>query len=321
MVATAKKFEADVAPERSEFARDALAGLGATRKSLSPKYFYDAEGSRLFEEITRLPEYYPTRSETEILAEHGKDIAALIPEGTALIEFGSGSAAKARILLQAAPQVAAYVPVDISGDFLAQEAAALRKDFPKLKVRPVAADFTQRFDLPADIRALPRAGFFPGSTIGNFDPHEACAFLESARKVLGKGAVMIVGVDLEKSTQILNAAYNDKQGVTEKFNLNLLLRMNRELGANFDPALFEHHAFYNRERRRIEMHLASVKRQKVKVAGTMVEFRAGETIHTENSYKYSVSAFAMLARGCGWKSISVWTDRKKYFSVHALRAN
>lgn len=321
MAAVAKRIQPDFSQEQSEFARDVIAGLSATPKKIPPKYFYDAEGSRLFEEITRLPEYYPTRSEIGILQEHGKDIAALIPKNAAVIEFGSGSATKARILLQATPQAAAYVPVDISGDFLAQEAATLRKDFPNLAVRPVAADFTREFDLPQDIGALPRVGFFPGSTIGNFDPHDACAFLEHARKVLGQGAVLIVGVDLEKSTQILNAAYNNSQRVTEKFNLNLLHRMNRELGANFDPALFEHHAFYNRERRRIEMHLASVKRQKVKVAGTVIEFRAGETIHTENSYKYSMSAFAMLARGCGWKPVSVWTDKKKYFSVHALRAS
>jgi dimethylhistidine N-methyltransferase len=321
MAALAKRIRPEFSPEQSEFARDVLAGLSGSRKSLPPKYFYDDEGSRLFEEITRLPEYYPARSEIGILKEHGNAIAAFIPTDAAVIEFGSGSATKARILLDAAPQVSAYVPVDISGGFLAQEADALRKDFPNLKVRPVAADFTQGFDLPADVKTLPRAGFFPGSTIGNFDPHDACAFLEHARKMLGKGAVMIVGVDLEKSAQVLNAAYNDKQGVTEKFNLNLLHRMNRELAANFDPASFEHHAFYNRERRRIEMHLASVKRQKVKVAGAVIEFRAGETIHTENSYKYSISAFAMLARGCGWKSVSVWTDSKKYFSVHALRAS
>jgi dimethylhistidine N-methyltransferase len=321
MAALAKRIRPEFSPEQSEFARDVLAGLSGSRKSLPPKYFYDDEGSRLFEEITRLPEYYPTRSEISILKEHGKAIAALIPKDAAVIEFGSGSATKARILLEAAPQIAAYVPVDISGDFLAQEAAALRRDFSALSVHPVVGDFTQSFELPPDVRALPRVGFFPGSTIGNFDPHAACAFLEHARRMLGTGALLIVGVDLEKSTQVLNDAYNDKQGVTERFNLNLLHRMNRELGGTFDPAAFEHHAFYNRERHRIEMHLASVRRQKVKVAGTVIDFRAGETIHTENSYKYTPSSFAMMARGCGWKPAVTFTDKKKYFSVHVLRAS
>jgi dimethylhistidine N-methyltransferase len=320
MAAVAKRIQPDF-NEQSEFARDVIAGLTRSPKTIPPKYFYDAEGSRLFEEITRLAEYYPTRCEIEILKERGKDISALIPQNAAIVEFGSGSATKARILLDATPQAAAYVPVDISGDFLAREAAGLRKDFPKLNVHPVVADFTKPFDLPADASALPHVGFFPGSTIGNFDPHDACAFLLHARKILGKDALLIVGVDLEKNAQVLNAAYNDAQGVTEKFNLNLLRRMNSELGGTFDLSAFEHHAFYNRERHRIEMHLASVKRQKVKVAGTMIDFRAGETIHTESSYKYNLSSFAMLARGCGWTSLEKWTDDRKYFSVHALRAS
>jgi dimethylhistidine N-methyltransferase len=321
MVAAARKIvPADTAPQ-SEFARDVLKGLGRTPKTIPPKYFYDDEGSRLFEAITRLPEYYLTRSEIGILRAHAKDIAALVPENAALIEFGSGSSTKIRILLDAAPQIAAYVPVDVSGDFVAQEAEKLRGDYPELHVLPIAADFTGNFALPAAIDALPHVGFFPGSTIGNFEPHEACAFLQHARRILGQGAIMIVGVDLEKSSQVLNAAYNDKQHVTETFNLNLLHRMNRELGADFDPEGFEHHAFYNRERHRIEMHLASVKRQRVRVVGGLIEFRTGETIHTENSYKYSPSSFVSLARGAGWQPVSMWTDSRKYFSVHALRAS
>jgi dimethylhistidine N-methyltransferase len=307
--------------ESSAFARDVVAGLGGSPKRIAPKYFYDHEGSRLFEEITRLPEYYPTRSELEILNAHAKDISALIPDGAALIEFGSGASTKVRIVLDAAPQLAAYVPVDISGDFLEQEAADLRRDYPKLAVYPVAADFTKPFDLPQGVLGRARIGFFPGSTIGNFEPHEACAFLQHARRILGSGAILIIGVDLVKSQKVLHAAYSDAQGITKKFNLNLLSRMNRELGGEFDLAAFEHHAFYNRERQRVEMHLASLKRQKVKVAGAVADFRAGETIHTENSYKYTAESFGSLARGSGWSAVAMWTDQRNYFSVHALRGS
>ncbi len=321
MVAVARKLQPAELLTANEFARDVLAGLFQTPKRIPPKYFYDSEGSRLFEEITGLPEYYPTRSEIEILTDRAKEIASLLPAHAALIEFGSGSSTKVRILLDAAPQIEAYVPVDISADFLAGQAAALRLDYPDIRVLPVAADFTKDFELPADIQALPRVGFFPGSTIGNFEPHEACAFLEHARRMLGSGGMLVIGVDLEKDSAILNAAYNDTRGVTAEFNLNLLRRINRELGGEFDPTKFEHHAFYNRERHRIEMHLASVARQKVKVAGAVVDFRAGETIHTENSYKYTVNSFLTLARSCGWRAQTTWTDRNALFSVHVLRAS
>jgi dimethylhistidine N-methyltransferase len=298
------------------FAADVIAGLTASPKRLPPKYFYDAEGSLLFERITEQPEYYPTRCELAILHDNAAEIAALLAPGCALIEFGSGSSRKVRTLLSAAPDVAAYIPVDISGEFLNQEAAVLQREFPRLAVYPLAADFSQPFDLPAKIAELPRAGFFPGSTIGNFEPHDAASFLRHAGRMLGPGAVFVIGVDLAKELEILNAAYNDAAGVTAKFNLNLLARINRELGANFDLAAFEHHAFYNRERHRIEMHLASVKRQKARVCGTTIDFRAGETIHTENSYKYTVESFGALARGSGWTPRKVWTDG--LFSVHAL---
>ncbi len=235
----------------------------------------------------------------------------------ALIEFGSGSSRKARILLRAAASVEAYVPIDISGDFLREDAARLRRDFPHLTIVPVVADFTAMTALPGEIAAKPRSGFFPGSTIGNFEPHEACSFMRRAAGMLGAGSVLIVGVDLEKSPDILYRAYNDAEGVTAKFNLNLLARINRELGANFDLAAFEHHAFYNAERHRIEMHLASTKRQKVRIGDTTIEFRAGETIHTENSYKYSIELFQAMARGSGWSPLKAWTDG--LFSVHALR--
>jgi dimethylhistidine N-methyltransferase len=299
------------------FAADIIAGLSAKPKRLPPKYFYDATGSALFERITQLPEYYPTRCELELLRDNAPAIASLFPPTCALIEFGAGSSRKARILLGAAATVEAYVPVDISGDFLQQDAAQLRRDFPHLAVYPVVGDFTQRFDIPAAIAALPRVGFFPGSTIGNFEPHEAAQFLRHAGAILGHSAVLVIGVDLVKDAKILCPAYNDAEGVTAKFNLNLLARINRELGANFDLATFEHHACYNRQHNRIEMHLASTKRQKVRVNGKTIGFRAGETIHTENSYKYTVESFQALARGSGWLPLQVWSDGN--FSVHALR--
>jgi L-histidine Nalpha-methyltransferase len=309
-----------IAPEaQSAFARDVIAGLKAPRKHIAPKYFYDEAGSALFERITQLPEYYPTRTELQILATHAPDIGQLVAPGAALIEFGTGTSTKARILLQAIPNFASYVPVDIAEDFLRREAAEVERDFPNLKVLPVVADFTTQFELPEEVRAQPQVGFFPGSTIGNFEPHEACAFLQRVAKVLSPGAVLIVGVDTVKATPVLNAAYNDKAGVTAAFNRNLLVRINRELGGNFRPECFEHHAFFNRDLKRIEMHLASMKRQKVRVAGETIDFRAGETIHTENSYKYSVEAFRALARGAGWKPLAAWTDPAKYFAVHALR--
>jgi dimethylhistidine N-methyltransferase len=299
------------------FAADVADGLTAKPKRLSPKYFYDAVGSALFERITQLPEYYPTRCELELLRDNAPAIASLFPPNCALIEFGSGSSRKARILLGAAATVEAYVPVDISGDFLQQDAAQLRRDFPRLAVHPLVADFTQSFEIPQAIAALPRVGFFPGSTIGNFERHEASKFLRHAGATLGANAVLIVGVDLVKDTKILCPAYNDAEGVTAKFNLNLLARINRELGADFDLTSFEHHACYNREQNRIEMYLASTKRQKVRVNGKAFNFRAGETIHTENSYKYTVETFQALAQGSGWSPLKVWTDGQ--FSVHALR--
>lgn len=306
---------------QSEFARDVLSGLSARPKRLAPKYFYDEIGSQLFEEITGLPEYYPTRCELSILRRHAGNIAQLIPNDAALIEFGSGSTRKARLILEAATQVGAYVPVDISSEMLQQEAAELREDFPRLVVLPVEADFTKPFRLPRDVASRPRVGFFPGSTLGNFEPHDAAAFLRHAAGMLGSGAHLIIGIDLVKDATILNAAYDDAAGVTARFNLNLLARINRELGGNFDLTSFCHQGFYNAERRRVEMHLASRKRQRVKVAGRSFEFRAGETIHTENSYKYTPESFVAMARGSGWMPTAAWSDPKGYFSVQVLTAN
>jgi L-histidine Nalpha-methyltransferase len=254
-----------------------------------------------------------------ILRRHAADIAKMIPAGAALVEFGSGSSKKARIILRAAPKLAAYVPVDICGEMIEQEAAELRPNFPQIKVLPVTADICKPFALPEEAKAAPlRVGFFPGSTIGNFEPHEASAFLRNAANILGRSAALIVGVDLIKPVEVLNAAYNDAEGVTAQFNLNLLTRINRELGGTFRLDTFEHHAFYNRERHRVEMHLASLKRQRVRVAGETFDFRAGETIHTESSYKYSVESLAALARGVGWLPAGAWTDSRKYFSIQAF---
>ena len=305
--------------QTSSFGRDVIDGLSLHPKRLSPKYFYDAKGSELFEAITRLPEYYPTRTELGILQERGGEISAIVPDGAALVEFGAGATTKVRLLLNGCA-VGAYVPVDISGDFLAAQAEALGQDFPGLDVYPVAADFTEPFDLPGAVSAMPKVGFFPGSTLGNLEPHEARAFLRSARDILGQGAQMVIGVDLEKDQRVLHQAYNDAAGVTARFNLNLLDRINRELGGNFDTSEFRHGAIYNSERHRIEMHLISTKAQKVRVLDWSFSFRPGESIHTENSYKYNLERFTALANDSGWTRRESWTDAERMFSVHALVA-
>ncbi len=301
------------------FARDAIEDLSQHPKRLSPKYFYDAAGSELFEAITRLPEYYPTRTELSILRHRGGEIASILPSAAGLVEFGAGATTKVRLLLNHC-DIGAYVPVDISGDFLKSQAETLRKDFPSLAVYPVAADFTAPFALPEVIARLPKVGFFPGSTLGNFEPAEARQFLRSARDILGSGAQMIIGVDLEKDERVLHDAYNDAAGVTAKFNLNVLVRINRELGGNFDLSAFTHRALYNPNQHRIEMHLISKKRQTVRMLGTAFSFQMGESIHTENSYKYSLERFATLAHSTGWKVRKSWTDDAGMFSVHALSA-
>jgi dimethylhistidine N-methyltransferase len=315
-LAKAQRFDEQASP----FADDVLDDLSQHPKRLSPKYFYDAAGSELFEQITLLPEYYPTRTELSILRDRGGAISAALPKGAALVEFGAGATTKVRLLLNECA-FGAYVPVDISGDFLKAQADALRQDFPGLAVYPVAADFTAPFALPEAVADMPKVGFFPGSTLGNFEPHEACSFLRSAREILGPGAEMVIGVDLEKDERVLYEAYNDKAGVTARFNLNVLHRINRELGGNFDISAFTHRAIYNRDRHRIEMHLISRKAQTVRVLGRNFSFRAGESIHTENSYKYSFDRFTALAQTSGWQVKESWTDKSRMFSVHALTAS
>ena len=310
----------NIDPEVRVFATDVIDGLTHQPKKLSPKYFYDEAGSHLFEQITRLPEYYPTRVELDILRGKASEFAALIPANAALVEFGAGATTKVRLLLESC-KIGAYVPVDISGDFLNEQARVLKADFPGLAVYPVTADFTAPFALPNEVETMTKVGFFPGSTLGNFDPHEACSFMKLARNTLGKSALMLIGVDLEKDERVLHAAYNDKAGVTSQFNLNVLTRINRELGGNFDLAGFTHRAIYNRDRHRIEMHLVSRKSQTARLCGKSFSFRTGESIHTESSYKYSIERFQALARGSGWTPLKSWTDDAKMFSVHALAAD
>ena len=306
-------------PNDRAFLDDVLAGFAKSQKSLPAKYFYDAVGSDLFEQITRLPEYYPTRTELGILDARGSDIAAALPRAAALVEFGSGSTVKVRRLLRHMPDLAAYVPVDVSETFLRSEAAALQADRPTLRIAPIAADFTQSFALPADLEDVPRAGFFPGSTIGNFEPKEAIRLLRQFGEVLGAGATLVVGVDLVKDARILEAAYDDAAGVTAAFNLNLLTRINDELAGTFDAGSFHHRALFNRTASRIEMHLVSRIDQSVTVAGRAFDFAEGESIHTENSYKYTIDGFRALAAEAGWSAGAVWTDPEALFSVHALR--
>ena len=315
-LAEAQRFDEQTSP----FADDVLDGLSQHPKRLSPNYFYDAAGSELFEQITLLPEYYPTRTELSILRDRAGAISSILPKGAALVEFGAGATTKVRLLLNQCA-LGAYVPVDISGDFLKAQADALRQDLPDLAIHPVAADFTAPFALPEAVAGMPKVGFFPGSTLGNFEPHEACSFLRSAREILGHGAQMVIGVDLEKDERVLYDAYNDKAGVTARFNLNVLHRINRELGGNFDLSAFTHRAIYNRDRHRIEMHLIGRKAQTVRVLGRSFSFRAGESIHTESSYKYSLERFAALARGSGWTPRATLTDAAGMFSVHALVAS
>ena len=300
----------------SVFQADVVAGLGNRTKSLPSKYLYDAAGSAWFERITGVQEYYVTRSEIGILSSSGSAIGSLFPSDCALIELGAGSSRKSRILLGATASVGAYVPVDISGDFLREDTAKLRIDFPRLAIYPLVCDFTKPFILPEAIASSPRVGFFPGSTIGNLEPREAGRLLRHLGRVLGKDAILLVGVDLVKARHILNNAYNDTQGVTAGFNLNILRRINRELQANFNLEQFQHHAFYNERESRVEMHLVSKCQQEVRVAGCVFQFCAGESIHTESSYKYSVESFQSLADRSDWSAVGVWTD--SLFSVHAF---
>lgn len=309
-------------PER-DFRVDLHAALGAGRRRISPKYFYDARGSQLFDAICELPEYYPTRTELALLRQHAGEMAALAGPDAELVEFGAGSLRKVRLLLDALVRPAGYLPIDISGEHLAQAAAQLRQDYPALAVHPVVADYTQPLLLPnrtgGPHRTGMRLGFFPGSTIGNFDPEQALRFLRMAARML-RGGALLLGADLVKDPAVLHAAYNDAAGVTAAFNLNLLVRANRELGTDFDLDGFAHGAFYNSPRRRIEMHLVSRRPQRVHLDGLAYAFEEGETLHTENSYKFSIDSLRALAAEAGFARGPVWTDPQGLFSLHWLVA-
>jgi len=304
----------------SDFEADVVAGLSRPHKAVPPKHFYDAEGSELFEAITELEEYYPTRTEVALLQAAAGEIAARIPDGAALVEFGSGASTKTRIVLDAAPQLAVYAPIDISASALEGAAKAIRADYPGLVVAPLRDDFTNALRLPEETEGRPVVGFFPGSTIGNFTPDEARAFLVGARRLLGEGAAFLVGMDLVKDPAVLVAAYDDAKGVTAAFNKNLLARINRELGGDFDLDAFAHRAVWNAAESRIEMHLVSLGDQVAYAAGQAFRFAEGETIHTENSYKFTFERVATLAAEAGWKLEQRWASEDPAFGMVLLRA-
>lgn len=303
-----------------DFASAVLDGLSKPHKTLPCRFFYDARGSELFEEITRLPEYYPTRTEAKILEASVAEIADGVPDRGVLVEFGSGSSLKTEILLRQLPRLGAYISIDVSASALEEASARLAARFPTLDVRPIVGDFSDPVALPADLAGRHKTGFFPGSTIGNLTPAEAARLLGVFRAALAPGGRLIVGVDLKKDARKLVLAYNDAAGVTAAFNLNLLARINRELGGTFDLGAFRHEAIYNPREGRIEMHIESARDQDVRVLGLRVRFRAGERIHTENSYKYSIGQFQELARAAAWLPQRVWTDKDDLFSVHELVA-
>jgi L-histidine Nalpha-methyltransferase len=315
----------DFSPGVESFAAAVAGGLGQPCKSIPAKYFYDAQGSALFEEICALDEYYVTRTEVAVMAAFAAQIAQRIGPDCELIEFGSGASDKVRILLDALDRPRAYIAVDISPAALAAAAERIAADYPALHVAAYCADYTRPFDVPprpANCGQVGgrRVGFFPGSTIGNFTPGEAVDFLAGTRALVGHGGAMLVGVDLKKDAGVLHAAYNDAKGVTAAFNLNLLARINRELGGDFDLAGFQHHAFYDAALGRIEMHLISRVAQTARAAGAVFEFAAGETIHTENSYKFGIEEFQDIARLAGFRPAAVWTDAARWFGVHYLIA-
>jgi len=311
------------AADRREFREAVLAGLSRERRAIPAKFLYDARGSALFDAICELPEYYLTRTETAILREHAGEIAALAGRDCAVIEFGSGSSVKSRLLLDALQDVAIYAPIDISREHLDQSARRLQRDYPALTIEPICADYMTLDKLPWESQGDGkgrRLGFFPGSTIGNLEPHEAIAFLTRARRLLGDSGALVLGADLKKDPQRLHDAYNDSAGVTAAFSLNLLRRMNRELHATFDLGSFAHEAFYNAENGRIEIYLRSLCEQAAVVAGRSFTFADGERIHTEYSYKYDLCDIEDLAARGGFVVSRTWMDPSRLFSVSFLQA-
>ena len=302
----------------SDFASALFDGLSAPAKSIPCRFLYDAAGSELFEKITELPEYYPTRTETHILLERASQIARDIPPGAVLIEFGSGSSLKTELLLAEMRDLYAYVPIDISDAALRGAQARIGKRFPDLRVLPLRGDFAQPISMPRDLAGRPRLGFFPGSTIGNLENPQAIKLLANMARMLGANGRLVIGADLKKDERRLVAAYDDAAGVTAAFNLNLLKRANRELGADFDVSQFDHLAEYDADHGRIEIFLVSQAEQIVEVLGRRFHFAAGERVHTEHSHKYDIEGFHALAARAGWRPVHVWTDAERLFSVHVL---
>jgi dimethylhistidine N-methyltransferase len=303
-----------------DFLSEAVAGLSGPEKTLPCKFLYDEEGSRLFNEICELEEYYPTRTENQILCDNIAEIANLIGDECRLVEFGSGSSTKTRHLLTHLPSMAGYIPIDISGAQLLESAIRLTAEFPELEINPLEADYGEVSEIP-DTKRKPRrtVAFFPGSTIGNFDPVAAVAFMRNIALLCGSGGGLLIGFDRKKPKRILEPAYNDRKGVTARFNLNILARANRELGADFDLSAFRHHAPYNDARGRIEMHLVSKRAQTVHVDSEEFNFEQGEYITTEHSYKHTLPGFAGLALKAGFELVRNWEDRNRLFSVLFLR--
>jgi L-histidine Nalpha-methyltransferase len=316
---SSRSFPTVLPAASNQFRADVLRGLRAPRKHLPSKYFYDAAGSELFERITELTEYYPTRTERAIMERHAAEMADVIGPRCLLVEYGSGSSAKTRLLLDHLRDPAGYVPIDVSSDQLRSAARAVALDYPAVEVLPLYGDFTRPLTLPVPRRpAVRRVVYFPGSTIGNFTPSEAIALLRRTAQLCGPNGAMLLGADLRKDRRLLEAAYNDTQGVTAAFNRNILARINRQLGADFALGQFGHHAFFNAAEGRIEMHLVSRRQQRVHIDGEEFDFAAGESIHTENSYKFTLSELRELAAAGGFETQRVWTDDAHYFSVHYL---
>ena len=314
--ATAGVALLDLEPARSDFLEQAIAGLSNSPRTLPSKFFYDERGSDLFQEICELPEYYVTRTETDILRQYGAEMADSVGENAELVGFGTGAGVKTRMLLDHLQNLIAYLPVDISKQRLTESAEALSRAIPMLEILPVCADYLQPFELPTPSRKPAHiAVYFPGSTIGNMHPEVAKHFLERVCRLCGKSGGLIIGVDLQKSKEVLEAAYNDNAGVTAAFNLNLLVRANRELGADFDLARWRHRAIYNQDAARIEMHLLSDGTQAVHLGGCEFHFAPGEKIITEFSYKHTIEGFSTLAASAGFQFARVWTDPQKLFAV------
>ena len=311
--------KAALSKAQQQMLTDVLDGLGSAPKTLPSKYFYDEQGSRIFDEITELPEYYPTRTEAGIMQDHGQQIAETLGDGVSLIEFGSGSSIKTRLLLDKMHKLASYVPVDVSGDYLQQIANTLQNDYPHIPIHPVVADFTHDFTVPATkVPERRRIIYFPGSTLGNFTPFAAVQLMRHMVNLVGPQGGALIGIDLLKPRELLIAAYNDAQNVTARFNLNLLQRLNRELGANFDTAQFRHKAIFDLDNERIEMRLLSQCVQDVHVGDMQFHFEEGESILTEYSHKYSLQSFAALAEKAGLQVETVWSDADSLFSVQYL---